>query len=117
MKTDAKKKPIFTFTLIPSKYNMINGHLVEKTKSQKTYQTPILLERINDYSPTLFDLNNSIIVNDVNTIAHNDNVDYITSSEHLLRILPKSSSSSVLLMLECLPYGDDFFVVVLSPVT
>jgi 5'-3' exonuclease len=45
-----------------------------------------------DYSPTLFDLNNFIIVNDVNTIAYNDSVDYLTSSEHLLRILPKSSS-------------------------
>lgn len=45
-----------------------------------------------DYSPTLFDLSNFLIVNDVNTITYNDSEDYIEPSQHLLRILPKTST-------------------------
>ena len=45
-----------------------------------------------DYSPTLFDLNNFLIVNDVNLIAHDDSEEYVTPAQHLMRILPKSSA-------------------------
>jgi 5'-3' exoribonuclease 2 len=45
-----------------------------------------------DYSPTLFDLNNFLIVNDVNAIAHDNSEEYVTPAQHLMRILPKSSA-------------------------
>jgi 5'-3' exonuclease len=44
-----------------------------------------------DYSPTVFDLNNYLIVNDVNEVTYCKDVDYIASSKHLLCILPMSS--------------------------
>lgn len=44
-----------------------------------------------DYSPTLFDLNNYLTVNDVNIISYNQDVDFIDSTKHLMCILPQPS--------------------------
>lgn len=44
-----------------------------------------------NYSPTIMDLSNFIIVNDVNTIHHLMEKEYVSSEEHLLNILPLSS--------------------------
>ena len=44
-----------------------------------------------DYSPTLFDLNNYLTVNDVNMITYNQSVDFIDSTKHLMCILPQPS--------------------------
>lgn len=44
-----------------------------------------------NYSPTIIDLNNFMIVNDVNEIHHSKEKEYLSSQEHLLNILPLSS--------------------------
>lgn len=51
-----KESILFTFTLIPDRFNMKNGHLVEKTKSQRTFKTSKILDIIENNLSKLNDI-------------------------------------------------------------